>query len=159
MEAICSGEIGFDVRRAHKHGIAQAVKDKLGVGGHVYGHGAYFAEAALYSHWWFGRKHPHVKADGTVVYTLILAQVLTGRSKDFGPSWAPDLSLEPDGFHSVCGTEADQKVAIVVSSTTSIHIVCVSGWCPAVSDYSKFILQSLYFFHILEPDVYCSVRS
>ena len=116
MEAICAGDIGFDVRRAHRHGMAQAVKDKLGVGGHVYGHGAYFAEAALYAHWWFGRKHPHVNADGITEYTLILAQVLTGRSKDFGPSWAPDLSLEPTGYHSVCGTEADQQVPPVVSA-------------------------------------------
>ena len=95
--------------------MAQAVKDTLGVGGHVYGHGAYFAEAALYSHFWFGRKHPHVNADGITEYTLILAHVLTGRSKDFGPSWAPDLSLEPTGYHSVCGTEADQQVPPVVS--------------------------------------------
>ena len=115
MEAICTGDIGFDVRRAHRHGIAQTVKDTLGVGGHVYGHGAYFAEAALYAHWWFGRKHPHVNADGVTEYTLILAQVLTGRSKYFGPSWAPDLSLEPTGYHSVCGTEADQQVPPVVS--------------------------------------------
>ena len=115
MEAICNGDIGFDVRRAHRHGMAQAVKDKLGVGGHVYGHGAYFAEAALYSHWWFGRKHPHVNADGIEEYALILAQVFTGRSKDYGSSWAPNLNLEPKAFHSVCGTESDQKVPHVVS--------------------------------------------
>ena len=115
VEAICSGEIGFDVRRAHRHGIAQTVKDTLGFGGHVYGRGAYFAEAAIYSHWWFGREHPHVNADGITEYTLILAQVFTGRSKDFGSSWAPNLNLEPYGYHSVCGTESDQQVPPVVS--------------------------------------------
>ena len=115
MEAICSGQIGFDVRRAHRHGIAQTVKDTLGFGGHVYGRGAYFAEAAIYSHWWFGREHPHVNADGMTEYTLILAQVFTGRSKDFGSSWAPNLNLEPYGYHSVCGTESDQQVPPVVS--------------------------------------------
>ena len=123
MEAICGGDIGFDVRRAHRHGIAQSIKDKLGVGGHVYGYGAYFAEAALYSHWWsnffFGRKHIQVNADGTTIYTLILAQVFTGHSKDFGPAWAPGLSLEPTGYHSVCGTEADQRVPPVVSPRAS----------------------------------------
>ena len=115
MEAICTGNVGFDVRRAHKHGIGQSILDSLGWGGHVYGRGAYFAEAALYSHWWFGRQNPKVKADGSKEYYLILAQVFTGRSKDFGSSWAPDLSLEPYGYHSVCGTEADQKVPPVVS--------------------------------------------
>ena len=115
MEAICSGEIGFDIRRAHKHGIAQAILDKLGFGGHVYGRGAYFAEAAIYAHWWFGRKYPHTNADGINEYTLIVAHVFTGRSKDFGSSWAPDLILEPTGYHSVCGTESDQNVPPVVS--------------------------------------------
>ena len=119
MEAICSGDIGFDVRRAYKLGIAQALKDKLGVGGHVYGHGAYFAEAALYSHWWFGREHHHVNTDDVTEYTLILAQVFTGHSKDFGSTWAPDLILEPTGYHSVCGTESDQKVPPVVSRRAS----------------------------------------
>ena len=85
----------------------------------MYGRGAYFAEAALYSHWWFGREHPKVNADGTKEYELILAQVFTGHSKDFGSSWAPDLSLEPTGYHSVCGTESDQKVPPVVSPRAS----------------------------------------
>ena len=30
----------------------QKLKDIFGVGGHVYGYGAYFAAYALYSHWW-----------------------------------------------------------------------------------------------------------
>ena len=85
----------------------------------MYGRGAYFAEAALYSHWWFGREHPHVNADGVKEYTLILAHVFTGHSKDFGSAWAPDLSLEPTGYHSVCGTESDQKVTPVVSRRAS----------------------------------------
>ena len=63
-------------------------------------------------------RNPHVNADGVTVYTLILDQVLTGRSKDFGSSWAPDLSLEPTGYHSVCGPESDQKVPPVVSRQT-----------------------------------------
>ena len=102
------------------------MRDKLGVGGHVYGRGAYFAEAALYSHWWskffFGRKHIHVNDHGTDEYTLILAHVFTGRSKDFGPSWSPELNIEPFGYHSVCGTEGDQQVAVVVSLTLSYTI-------------------------------------
>ena len=82
----------------------------------MYGRGAYFAEAALYSHWWFARHKPEVNDDDTKEYTLILTQVFTGRSRDYGPSWAPDLCVEPSGYHSVCGTESDQKVLPVVRS-------------------------------------------
>ena len=42
----------FDVCRAYKPGIMQAVRDKVRLGGHVYGYGTYFAPYALYSHWW-----------------------------------------------------------------------------------------------------------
>ena len=42
----------FDVCRAYKPGIMQAVRDKVHAGGHVYGYGTYFAAHALYSHWW-----------------------------------------------------------------------------------------------------------
>ena len=45
----------FDVRRAYKTGIMQKLKDVFGVGGHVYGYGAYFAAEAFYSHWWSTR--------------------------------------------------------------------------------------------------------
>ena len=95
--------------------MRQALKDALQVGGHVYGHGLYFAEFAIYSHWWFGRHVPGVVDDeGAEQYTQILAQVFTGTSKDYGSAWAPDLVLEPAGYHSVCGTESDQKVLPVV---------------------------------------------
>ena len=114
VESICLGDVGFDVRLAHKHGVTQALLDSMGWGGHVYGRGAYFAEAALYSHWWFARKHAEVDDTGAEQYTLILAHVFTGRAKDYGPSWAPDLSVEPPGYHSVCGTESDQKLLPVV---------------------------------------------
>ena len=113
MEAICTGDIGFDVRRAHKHGISQSILDGFDAGGHCYGRGPNFAEAAIYSH--CVRKHPQVNADGIAEYVLILAQVFTGHSKDFGSSWAPDLSVEPNGYHSVCGTESDQQLPNVVS--------------------------------------------
>jgi hypothetical protein len=52
VDAICCSDTGFDIRRAHKHGLSQAVLDKMGVGGHVYGRGAYFARHPIYSHWW-----------------------------------------------------------------------------------------------------------
>ena len=41
---------------------------------------------------------------------MILAYVLTGKSKDYGPAKADDLRHAPDDFDSVCGTEMDQKV-------------------------------------------------
>ena len=89
-DSICLGDIGFDVRRAHKHGMGQALKD---AGGHVYGHGLYFAEFAIYSHWWCSRHTPGVDDEGNEYATLLLAQVFTGRSKDYGSAWAPDLFL------------------------------------------------------------------
>ena len=52
---ICGGDVGFDLRRAHMTGRWQAFKDIVGVGGHVYGYGAYFATHAIYSHWWSTR--------------------------------------------------------------------------------------------------------
>ena len=84
----------------------------------MYGRGAYFAEAALYSHWWFARNKPGVDCEGAEEYTQILAQVFTGRSKDYGPAWAPNLCVEPSGYHSVSGTESDQKVLPVVRTST-----------------------------------------
>ena len=93
----------------------QALKDVLHVGGHVYGHGLYFAEFANYAHWWFARHTPGVDDEGNEYVTQLLAQVFTGRSKDYGSAWARDLLFEPPGYHSVCGTESDQKVLPVVS--------------------------------------------
>ena len=98
--------------------MIQTAKDAIGVGGHVYGRGAYFAEAALYSHWWFARHSPAKSDNGVDEYVLLLAQVFTGRSKDYGASWAPNLCVEPNGYHSVCGTEGDQKVSPVVRPCT-----------------------------------------
>ena len=94
--------------------MGQALKDVLHVGGHVYGRGLYFAEYAIYSHWWFARHTPGDDDEGNEYATLLLAQVFTGRSKDYGSAWAPDLFMEPPGYHSVCGTESDQKVLPVV---------------------------------------------
>ena len=54
-DVICGGDVGFDLRRAHTTGRWQAFKDIVGVGGHVYGYGAYFATHAIYSHWWSTR--------------------------------------------------------------------------------------------------------
>ena len=42
----------FDIRRAYRPTVMQKMKDVIGVGGHVYGYGAYFGAHALYSHWW-----------------------------------------------------------------------------------------------------------
>ena len=42
----------FDISRAYKPTVMQKMKDVFGIGGHVYGYGAYFAPHALYSHWW-----------------------------------------------------------------------------------------------------------
>ena len=83
------------------------------VGGHIYGRGSYFAEFAIYSHWWLTRSKSRVDDKGTDD-TLLLVQVFTGRSKDYGSSWAPDLVVEPPGYHSVTGTESDQRVLPVV---------------------------------------------
>ena len=116
VKSICLGDVGFDVRRAHKHGMRQAFLDAFRVGGHIYGHGSYFAEFAIYSHWWFSRSQSGVDDKGADHDTLLLVQVFTGRSKDYGPSWAPDLVVEPPGYHSVTGTESDQKVLPVVST-------------------------------------------
>ena len=123
MDPICLGDIGFDIRLAHKHGVGQTFLDIMGWGGHVYGRGAYFAEAALYSHWWFARNYASMDDKGAEQYTQILAQVFTGRSKDYGPVWAPDLCVEPPGYHSVCGTESDQKVLPVVRSQSSLQLL------------------------------------
>ena len=123
MKAICLGDIGFDVRLAHKHSVGQTFLDIMGWGGHVYGRGAYFAEAALYSHWWFARDYATKDDQGVAQYTQILAQVFTGRSKDYGPVWAPDLCVEPPGYHSVCGTESDQKVLPVVRSKLLVRLL------------------------------------
>ena len=114
IKDICLGKVGFDVRLAHKHGVRQLMLDSVGVGGHVYGRGAYFAEYAIYPHWWFCRNQPEVDADGVPEYSVILAQVFTGRSKDFGSSWAPELCVEPAGYHSVRGTESNQRLPAVV---------------------------------------------
>ena len=52
-DIICGSNIGFDVKFARQNlldpSIGQRMKDAIGVGGHVYGHGNYFAEHALYS--------------------------------------------------------------------------------------------------------------
>ena len=93
--------------------------DSVGAGGHVYGRGAYFAEYAIYSHWWFCRNQPEVDAEGVQQYAVILAQVFTGRSKDFGSSWAQELCVEPPGYHSVRGTESNQKLPPVVRLSPS----------------------------------------
>ena len=42
----------FDIRYAYRPTLSQKMKDVIGIGGHVYGYGAYFAAYALYSHWW-----------------------------------------------------------------------------------------------------------
>ena len=84
------------------------------------GHGAYFSEFAIYSHWWFAKSEESREGHATnKTYTLILAQVFTGRSKDYGKSWAPDLVVEPPGYHSVCGTESDMQVVPVVRAPPS----------------------------------------
>lgn len=93
--------------------------DSVGAGGHVYGRGAYFADYAIYSHWWFCRNQPEVDAEGVQQYAVILAQVFTGRSKDFGSSWAEELCVEPPGYQSVRGTESNQKLPCVVRKATS----------------------------------------
>ena len=85
----------------------QTVKSLFGVGGHVYGYGAYFAAHALYSHWWSTRvwdpasaaQEQHVTSPppnapgSSKEYQLILAHVFTGRCKDYGPKWSPTLQV------------------------------------------------------------------
>ena len=97
----------FDVRRAYKPSVMQAVKTLFHVGGHVYGYGAYFAANALYSHWWSTRvwdpvgasqdqrvTPAHPTAPGTSKeYQLILAHVYTGRCKDYGSEWSHALQV------------------------------------------------------------------
>ena len=61
----------FDIRRAYKPSVMQILKDVLGVGGHVYGYGAYFAAEALYSHWWNTRIwNPKNAAKSVVIVSL-----------------------------------------------------------------------------------------
>ena len=107
----------------------------------MYGRGAYFAEAALYSHWWFARHKPEVDDEGTEEYTLILAQVFTGRSKYYGPSWAPNLFMEPSGYHSVSGTESDQKVLPVVRTST-LTCILFSSVAAVVPSLGPSIAQA-----------------
>ena len=104
--------------------MGQAFLDALKAGGHVYGRGAYFSEFAIYPHWW--RKLLDIDDKDTEKYTVILAQVFTGCSKDYGAAWAPDLLVEPTGYHSVCGTESDQKLLFVVKNTTLARIQSVA---------------------------------
>ena len=47
--------IRFDPTLSRKAGLGQKFKDWLGCGGHVYGYGCYFAQFAIYSHWWYTR--------------------------------------------------------------------------------------------------------
>ena len=113
----------FDVRRAYKLDVMQKLRDTFGIGGHVYGFGAYFAAEALYSHWWSTRVWDRTvrwMLPTQVVYVassactdtvlsfvidsstrtgdrsehkLILAHVFTGKCKDFGREWAPELQV------------------------------------------------------------------
>merc|ERR1719271_358909 len=118
IDIICKSKIGFDIRRAYKLTVSQKIKDVIGVGGHVYGYGAYFAAHALYSHWWNTRvwrpkSAAKQTASGKSTFQLILTHVFTGNCKDYGGEWAPTLQMAPTGFHSVCGTESNQQVAVV----------------------------------------------
>jgi len=115
---LCKSKIGFDIRRAYRPTVWQKMKDVLRVGGHVYGYGAYFAAHALYSHWWNTRvwapqSAAEQTASGKSQYQLILTHVFTGNCKDYGGGWARTLQMAPEGFHSVCGTESNQQVAVV----------------------------------------------
>merc|ERR1719201_2321920 len=114
-DILCKSKIGFDIRRAYRPTVSQKMKDVFGVGGHVYGYGAYFAAHALYSHWWNTRVWQQKSAakqtaSGKSQYQLILTHVFTGNCKDYGGEWAPKLQMAPPGFHSVCGTESNQQV-------------------------------------------------
>ena len=61
----------FDIRRAYRPSVFQKLKDVFGVGGHVYGYGAYFAAEALYSHWWNTRIWNSKKAAKSVAVVLL----------------------------------------------------------------------------------------
>ena len=78
----------------------------------MYEYGNYFAEHALYSHWWYTRYwNPDPER---TEHQLILARVLTGKVKDYGRKWKSEnthkLKKAPSGFDSVSGTESDQQV-------------------------------------------------
>ena len=62
----------FDLSRAYKPTVMQKLKDVFGVGGHVYGYGAYFAVHALYSHWWNTRVWAPQSAAKSV-YTVVVS--------------------------------------------------------------------------------------
>lgn len=110
--ATCESTIGFDVRRACKASVMKSLNDFFADGGHAYGHGTYFAEEAIHSHWW----HTRVWNRGGAAkseYELILARVLTGKCKELGTECAPKLQAAPTGFDSVGGTESNQQVSPV----------------------------------------------
>ena len=51
------------------------MKDLIGVGGHVYGYGAYFAAHALYSHWWNTRVWQPKSAAKSVFTVYLYPQI------------------------------------------------------------------------------------
>ena len=110
-DIICKSPIGFDVAFAEKNTRIQKIKDMFGVGGHVYGYGNYFALCALYSYFWATRYW--FKNRDRTQHQVILARVLTGKSKDYGREWNNQLRSAPAGYDSVSGTESDQQVAPV----------------------------------------------
>ena len=117
IDDICSSKLGFDLSYAYKTSIGHVLKDMIGLGGHVYGYGVYFAAEALYTHWWNTRVWNSSKqSGGKSEHKLILARVFTGRSKDYGAKWAPHLRSAPPGFDSVCGSESRQRVFPVMWS-------------------------------------------
>ena len=65
----------FDIRRAYRPTFLQKMKDIFGVGGHVYGYGAYFAAHALYSHWWNTRVWAPQSAAKSV-YTVVVLKIV-----------------------------------------------------------------------------------
>eukprot|EP00040_Diaphanoeca_grandis_P036242 m.230481 g.230481 ORF g.230481 m.230481 type:complete len:151 (-) comp33580_c2_seq20:58-510(-) len=74
------------------------------VGDKSYGTGVYLAEHAIYSH----AICSHDMDGGGK--QLLLAKVVLGNIKDYGPI-IPDrcAAIEPEGYHSVSGTEEDME--------------------------------------------------
>jgi hypothetical protein len=72
----------------------------------VFGTGVYLAEHAIYS----DTIVPHTTNNGDNTKQMILALVTLGKNKDYGsdiPKYK--AAVEPEGFHSISGTEGDMQ--------------------------------------------------
>eukprot|EP00040_Diaphanoeca_grandis_P026435 m.148044 g.148044 ORF g.148044 m.148044 type:complete len:563 (-) comp30574_c3_seq3:375-2063(-) len=111
---ICSDwKAGFDVNRSIME-VSHDVDPSTGAvvtrlrkrRNKVYGTGVYLAHHAIYSDTIF----PHNTNNGDDTKQMILALVTLGKNKDYGAKIPTHkAAVEPEGYHSISGTEGDMK--------------------------------------------------